>query len=210
MTVTEKDLFLIKDTLQKAIDEKKAEITAKSEVNNYSEEENKSDEEYVTELSNIADNFDGSLISKERYLQLAADFDNYKKRIARDNLNTITEANKKLITNFLPIVDDYEKILKSFKNEIITNSPIEEATKLLYNKIITFLKNEGCEKIACTFGDKFDPNFHEALSTREIANDEGYDPGDVCEIYRDGYTLNGKLLRPTLVTVAKEKEVAAE
>ena len=74
----------------------------------------------------------------------------------------------------------------------------------ILKKMTDCLTALGFEKIECSCGDKFDVNTMEAISTRGIRDDEGYDPDDVVEIYSYGWRKNGKIVRPAKVIVGKE------
>lgn len=144
---------------------------------------------------------------KTRYQYLSSDFSNYKRR-TEENLGMIRkEANKDLILKFLTIVDDMDRLMtQCYLNDLSYNPKddidvITSGFQLIYENLIKILKSEGCTKIDVSYGDKFNPEFHEAISTRGIRNDEGYDPGDICEIYQSGWMINGKLLRPVKVVV---------
>ena len=144
---------------------------------------------------------------EKRYKYLAADFLNYKRR-SEENLSSIkNEANKSLIFKLLITVDDMERLMQQCYLNELSYDPIDNINaitsgfQMIYENLIKLLESEGCKKIEVSYGDKFNPEFHEAISTRGIRNDEGYDPGDICEIYQSGWMINGKLLRPVKVVV---------
>ena len=132
---------------------------------------------------------------KTRYAYLAADFDNYKKRIKRERAELINSASKDILTDILPIIDDFERVLDS-------NMPPEIARgiKIVYDKLMNVLDSEGCEPIRCTPGDEFDGNVHNAIA---IDDSSEIDSGKISRIMQRGYTLNGKVLRPVMVSVVR-------
>lgn len=161
--------------------------------------------------------------TKDKYLYLMSDFDNYKKRIEIEKGLTEAAAKAEILLDLFRIVDDMERLLKSIDenaSNVNLNDPDEVSRevvesecarenehigfKLIYENLIKLLESKGCKKIECTYGDKYDWKWHEAISTRKIADDEGYDPGDIVEIYQTGWTVDGKLLRPTKVVVGEE------
>ena len=148
--------------------------------------------------------------TKDKYLYLMSDFDNYKKRIEIEKGLTEAAAKADILSDLFKIVDDMERLMKQcdlrqcdeFESEE-ENAQIFIGFKLIYENTIKLLESKGCKKIECSYGDKYDWKWHEAISTRKIADDEGYDPGDIVEIYQTGWTVDGKLLRPTKVIVGK-------
>lgn len=144
---------------------------------------------------------------KTRYQYLASDFSNYKRR-TEEKLSTIKkEANKDLILKFLNIVDDMNRLMiQCYLNDLSYNprdniDVITSGFQLIYENLIKVLESEGCTQIDVSYGDKFNPEFHEAISTRDIRDDEDYNSGDICEIYQSGWMFNENLLRPVKVVV---------
>ena len=144
---------------------------------------------------------------KNRYQYLASDFSNYKRRM-EENIESIKkDSNKEIILKLLTIVDDMDRLMKHCHLNELSYNPkddidvITSGFQMIYENLIKLLESEGCTQIDVSYGDKFNPEFHEAVSARNIIDDEGYDPGDICEIYQSGWTINGKLLRPAKVVV---------
>ena len=132
---------------------------------------------------------------KTRYAYLAADFDNYKKRMKRERAELINSASKDILTDILPIIDDFERVLDS-------NMPPEIARgiRIVYDKLMNVLDSEGCELIPCDPGDEFDVNVHNAIAVDDSTE---IDSGKISRIMQRGYTLNGKVLRPVMVSVVR-------
>lgn len=173
------------------------------EFNNFNKEEDdlyvsKNDEikSYIRMLEEGNDDVEFNAL-KSKYAYLLADFDNYKKRIAKEKSDAIQFANKNIIINMLSIVDDFERVLSLPVEQ--SNSTIE-GIRLIYSNVINMLKDEGCEKIDANVGDVFDVNFHEAIGTMD-AEDGNVDAQTIVKIMQSGWMLNGKLLRPTKVVV---------
>lgn len=144
---------------------------------------------------------------KTRYQYLASDFSNYKRR-TEENLSTIKkEVNKDLLLKYLNIVDDMDRLMIQCHLNDLSYNPkdnidiITSGFQMIYENLIKLLESEGCIQINVSYGDKFNPEFHEAISTRDIRDDEYYESGDICEIYQSGWMLNEKLLRPVKVVV---------
>ena len=144
---------------------------------------------------------------KTRYQHLASDFSNYKRRTEESSGMIKKEANKDLILKFLNIVDDMDRLMTQCHLNELSYNPrdnidvITSGFQMIYENLIKLLESEGCTQIDVSYGDKFNPEFHEAISTRDVRDNEGYDSGDICEIYQSGWMINGKLLRPVKVVV---------
>ena len=153
----------------------------------------------------IEDNNDESIVDSEttenennhlEMLQrLKAEFENYKKRVTREKLELSTLFKSQLVGNLLPIIDDFERMFEnsSEKNDVI---------KLIYNKFLSVLKEEGLELIE-SVDKEFDPEFHEAIMI-ETGDDDDCNNKILAEIQK-GYIFKEKLLRPAKVNVYKLK-----
>jgi molecular chaperone GrpE len=133
----------------------------------------------------------------EDYLALAqriqADFENYRKRAAREAAAAGERAKSGLVRELLPIVDNLERALASAEEG---EQHLAEGVRLVHSELIAVLERNGVEQFNPA-GDKFDPAEHEALSVR----DEG-EPGVVVEVVERGYRSNGTVLRPARVVVS--------
>lgn len=130
-----------------------------------------------------------------------ADFQNLKRRTEQEQEEAKRFANAMLILNLLPIVDDLERAFTSLSVRLAGFTWVE-GVRLIYRKLVAALEAHGLAAIAA-MGKPFDPNFHEAVSYQEGAE------GVVLEEVQRGYTLNGRVIRPTLVVVGKGKEKPA-
>lgn len=142
------------------------------------------------------------LLSKLQYLQ--AEYENYKKRTARDFESIIDYSKGGLVQNLLPIIDDFEASLKSIGDE-----KIFEGFKLLHNNLMKTLGDEGLEEIKA-MGESFDPFKHEAVSE---VNDPERKENEIVEVVQKGYMFKSKVIRPSKVKVVKhqpEEEKAEE
>lgn len=131
-------------------------------------------------------------------VQMCADFDNYKKRMQRLVADTVSSANKGMIEKLLNVIDDFDRVQEAVKT--YESNPVIEGIKLVYSNFLKILADEGCKKIKCKIGDKFDVNFHEAVAVlpREPGQVNG---GSIAQIMQQGWKLNGKLLRAAKVIV---------
>jgi molecular chaperone GrpE len=132
----------------------------------------------------------------DRLLRLAADFDNYKKRAARERDEYVTRANERLLKELLPVLDDLERALKSAEQH--EEAQLEEGVRLVHRSLASLLQRNGVEEIA-TEG-KFDPHVHEALLAQPA---EDREQGDVIDVIQKGYKLGDLVVRPARVIVAE-------
>jgi molecular chaperone GrpE len=132
----------------------------------------------------------------DRLLRLAADFDNYKKRAARERAEYVALANERLLKELIPILDDLERALNAAEQH--EEAQLEEGVRLVYRSLATLLERQGVKEIS-TDG-KFDPHVHEALLAQPA---EDKQQGDVVDVIQKGYTLGDRVVRPARVIVAE-------
>lgn len=136
---------------------------------------------------------------RDEYLAMAqraqADFDNYRKRAAREAAVAGTRAKAEVVRSMLPAVDSLERALHSLGD---ADSSLAEGVRLVHSELVGALERNGVASIEPA-GEPFDPNLHEALSTR---SENGAEPGVVLDVVQKGYRLNGTVLRPARVVVA--------
>src|SRR5436189_5855670 len=126
--------------------------------------------------------------------RLAAEFENYKKRTAREQAALSTRATERLVKELLPIVDDLERALEAAEEH--EEAKLEEGVRLVHRQLASALEHEGLAVIE-TDG-KFDPHVHEALLSQPSKAAEG----SVVEVVQKGYRLGDRVLRPARVVVA--------
>lgn len=132
---------------------------------------------------------------KEQYLRLAAEFDNFKKRVARERIETADRAQAALVVKMLGVLDDLERLVSG---EDHGQGPVFDATVLIHKKLRKELESAGLESIDPT-GQPFDPKVHEAVSTLPPP-----DPSKdhiVAATFQTGYSFKGNLIRPAMVQV---------
>jgi molecular chaperone GrpE len=138
---------------------------------------------------------------EDRLLRMAADFDNYKKRAARDRAEYVTLANERLVKELLPILDDLERALGAAAEH--EEAALEEGVALVHRSLAGLLERQGLKPIA-TEG-KFDPHVHEALLSQPSDAEEG----SVIDVVQKGYTLGDRVVRPARVVIAAAPEAPA-
>ena len=132
----------------------------------------------------------------DSYLRLAADFDNYRKRVAREHSELTARANERLVNELLPVLDDLERALEAAAEH--EEAKLEEGVQLVHRSLAALLERHGLKEIE-TEG-AFDPHVHEALLAQPA---EDAEEGSVLQVLQKGYRLGDKVLRPERVIVAE-------
>ena len=132
----------------------------------------------------------------DAYLRLAADFDNYRKRVAREQAELSQRANERLLHELLPVLDDLERALEAAAEH--EEAKLEEGVRLVHRSLLELVARHGLSEID-TAGP-FDPHVHEALLAQP---GDGAEEGSVLQVLQKGYRLGGKVLRPARVIVAE-------
>jgi molecular chaperone GrpE len=137
----------------------------------------------------------------DRLLRTTADFDNFKKRAAREKQEAIKYANEGLMQKMLPVLDNLEMALAAAQNAgSEAGQSLQAGVSMVFQQLKAALAEAGLEEIDAV-GKPFDPNFHEAISQRETAEAP---EGQVVQQLRKGYKLRDRLLRAASVIVAKQ------
>ena len=131
---------------------------------------------------------------EDKLLRVAADFENYKKRAARERAEYVTHANERLVKELLPILDDLERALDAVGDH--QEATVEEGVRLVHRSLASLLERNGVKQID-TEG-KFDPHVHEALLSQPSDAEEG----SVIDVVQKGYTIGDRVVRPARVVIA--------
>ncbi len=126
--------------------------------------------------------------------RVAADFDNFRKRIARDQESLIARAHERLVKELLPVLDDLERALDAAAEH--EEAKLEEGVRLVHRELSHVLQKEGL--VAVETEGRFDPHEHEALLTQPSEAEEGA----ILEVIQKGYRLGDRVLRPARVVVS--------
>jgi molecular chaperone GrpE len=158
-------------------------------------------EEVVTEPTEELDELSKAYVEladmKDKYMRLYADFENFRRRTAKERVELIQTAGEGVLKEILPLVDDFERANKSF--ETVTEiEPIKEGISLIFNKLEKFLTQQKVQKIEAQ-GAAFDADFHECITqfpapTEDLKN-------KVIDVVENGYTLGEKVIRYAKVVV---------
>ena len=134
----------------------------------------------------------------DKYLRLAAEFDNYKRRVQRDQSDTIRFANERLFKDLLPTLDNLERALQSGREQALIEGLLE-GVDLTYKHFLDTLQKMGMKQVA-SVGELFDPAKHQAVGQVESLT---VPENVIIDEYQKGYFLHDRILRPAMVTVAK-------
>lgn len=135
----------------------------------------------------------------ERFLRATADLENFKKRAEKEKAEFLNYANDNLITEVLPVVDNFERALAHANSEETLES-LRQGVKLTIDQLNAVLKKYGLQDVKAE-GEKFDPSLHHAITEEER---DDIEPGIVTKEFQRGYFLKGRLLRPSMVAVSKK------
>jgi molecular chaperone GrpE len=140
---------------------------------------------------------------KSKYFYLAAELENIRKRHGKEKENLIKYGNEKVLSELLEVADNLERTLKALENE--TDEKVRNiivGVEMVYKQFEQVLSQNGLTPVE-TKGKTFDPHFHEAMAQQVVPDKE---EGEIILEYQKGYILNGRLLRPAKVVVAKKED----
>jgi molecular chaperone GrpE len=157
-----------------------------------------SDGREAAEIEGDLDELVAKARQRDEYLALAqrtqADFENYRKRVARDLAAAGERGMASLVKELLPALDNLERALEA----AASHDPLLAGVKLVHAELNAALARVGIEQFA-PLGEQFDPNEHEAMAQQPV---EGVESGRVAEVFQNGYRLKGSVIRPARVLVA--------
>ena len=127
---------------------------------------------------------------KDKYVRLYSEFENYRKRTAKEKIEIITNASENLLKEIIPILDDFERAMDNNK-KVEEISTVKEGFELIHNKIYKTLTNQGLKPMN-SLGKSFDPDIHEAITKIPATKDKM--KGKVMDVIEKGYILNDKVI----------------
>jgi molecular chaperone GrpE len=130
--------------------------------------------------------------------RVAADFDNYRKRVAREQTQILARSGERVVAKLIPVLDDLERALDAAEHH--EDVKVLEGVRMTKDALAAVLASEGVEEIPAD--GPFDPHVHEALMATPV---EGVEPGDVVQVVQRGYRMGDAVLRPARVVVAEER-----
>jgi molecular chaperone GrpE len=189
------------------MEEKKHEETEQEKVRNNDSEQEISENvaETVGEESS-EDNKEKQIVeltakltdSQDRYLRLAAEFDNYRKRTLKEKYDLIKTAGEDILKDLLPVIDDFDRAM-SVMNSSDSIDAILEGTTLIYNKFKSVLENRGLTEINPA-GMVFDPDIHEAIAKIKGTDEQ---VNKIIDVTQKGYSINEKIIRHPKVVIGE-------
>ena len=133
---------------------------------------------------------------ENKYLRLHADFENYKRRALLDQQALTTYRAQSLVTDLLPVLDNFERALQVETTDEQTAS-LKQGMEMVYRQLVEAVKKEGVEEIPA-LGEQFDPNFHQAVMQESDASKPS---NEVLQEFQKGYKLKDRVIRPSMVKV---------
>ena len=131
-----------------------------------------------------------------RYMRLMADFQNQKKRFEKERADIYQFANEDIVKSLLEVLDNFERALEASKD---ADPKFLEGMQMIFKQLLGALEKAGVSEIKA-LGEEFDPNFHNAVMMEETSE---YESNKVSGVLQKGYTLNSKVIRPSMVKVAQ-------
>lgn len=131
---------------------------------------------------------------KDKYLRVAAEYDNFRKRSVNDRLNAVADAQAKVITEILSVIDNFERAMDAE----CTDENYKKGVEMIFKQYTGILDKLGVTEIEA-LGAPFDPNIHHAVNQVE---DENFGENTVCQVFQKGYKLGDKVIRCAMVVVA--------
>ena len=132
----------------------------------------------------------------ERYMRLMAEFQNFKRRAAREKSDIHAYANEKIVGELLPVLDNFERALQTETGDLESYA---KGMELIFTQLKTALEHAGLSEIPA-LGEEFDPNVHNAVMTE---TSEEHEDGKISKVLQKGYKLNDKVVRPSMVAVVR-------
>ncbi|TVR71533.1 MAG: nucleotide exchange factor GrpE [Marinilabiliales bacterium] len=155
--------------------------------------------ETVTEDADVAVLEEKLRETENKYLRLAAEFDNYRKRTLKEKSDLVRFAGEDILTGLLPVMDDFDRALQNLDgtNEI---GAIKKGVELIYTKLKDYLRRKGVKEIEA-LGDEFNTDMHEAVTKFPV--DDKKKKGRIVDVIEKGYMLHDKVIRYAKVVVGE-------
>ena len=183
---------------------KEAEVQepAQEEGNTEQAEAQAQEEGKEAELSDLEKAELAASEAKDKYLRLYSEFENFRRRTAKERIETVATASRDVIEDLLPILDDFERASQSSEDEKATVESIKEGIDLIQQKLNRALTQKGLKKMEIKAGDKFDDEFHEAIT--QIPAEKKLE-GKIVDVVEPGYFLNQKVIRFAKVVIGAKQ-----
>ena len=176
---------------------KKKEKAKKDDINSELETQKQENNSKEEKSQDSLTNEELLAIEKDKNLRLFAEFENFRKRTAKEKLELFTTANKDIMTVLLPILDNFERSIQA------NNYTEEDGPVLIYKQLQTELEKKGLTTMENPIGKELDTDFHEAISNIPASKDS--DKGKIIDVIEKGYLLGDKVLRYAKVVMANKE-----
>lgn len=190
----------LKEEQENVAENKEKDILEDSDNENYAEQsETLKEEEATEEPQDEVAQLKGEIEeAKDKYLRLYSEFENYRRRTAKERLELIKTANEDLVVALLPVLDDFNRATQAMGDQEETRS-IKEGIQLIYSKFYKALENKGLKPMGDLKGEAFDADIHEAIT--QIPAPEEKLKGKIVDVIENGYYLNDKVIRYAKVVI---------
>ncbi len=172
------------------------ETNDQQEMTDQVEENEEEESEETDELTKLQDELSES---KDKYLRLYSEFDNFRRRTAKEKLDLVQTATEDLMTALIPVLDDFERAEKSFEDKDADVKAVKDGIDLIHNKFRKILEQKGLLVMKGEQGMDFDSDFHEAIT--QIPAPKKSLKGKVVDIIEKGYLLKDKVIRYAKVVI---------
>ena len=174
------------ETAEEAAAEETAETETEPEEKKEETSDNKEESEAEKQLADM----------NAKYVRLMADFQNQKKRFEKEKADIYQFANEDIVKSLLEVIDNFERALDASQDD---GSKFREGMEMIFKQLMGALEKAGVSEIKA-LGEEFDPNFHNAVMMEET---DEFESNKVSGVMQKGYTLNSKVIRPSMVKVAQ-------
>jgi len=174
------------ETAEEAAAEETAETEKEPEEKKEEAPEEKEESEAEKQLADM----------NAKYIRLMADFQNQKKRFEKEKADIYQFANEDIVKSLLEVIDNFERALDASQDD---GSKFREGMEMIFKQLMGALEKAGVSEIKA-LGEEFDPNFHNAVMMEET---DEFESNKVSGVMQKGYTLNSKVIRPSMVKVAQ-------
>jgi len=179
-----------KSTNTNDVEKHDTEANLKDNVSSGEVEDDKKEETIINEIN---------LDHKDKFIRLYSEYENYRKRTAKEKIDIITNASENLLKDIIPVIDDFERAIANNKN-VEDAKTIKEGFELIYNKLYKTLTNKGLKPMDAQ-GETFDADIHEAIT--KIPSPTKKMKGKVMDVIEKGYMINEKVIRFAKVVVGE-------
>lgn len=186
-TVTEPEVEIDEELINKILEDAAEDGSGRTDEDDAVSEYNDAASQYAELEEELQE-------AKDKHLRLLAEYDNYRRRTAKEKTETYQNASVKCIEQLLPVIDSFERSLEAE----CADENFKNGMAMIFGQLKAFLENMNVT-VLDALGEEFDPNFHNAIQQLESTE---YESNHVCAVYQKGYMLGDKLIRPAMVAVA--------